>query len=43
MQAFMQFWENIAYGSEWPFTAGGMILFWLIEGYYPCFVFLEAV
>src|SRR5690349_24826908 len=39
MQAFMQFWENIAPWQRMAILLGGMIFFWLIEGYYPLFKF----
>jgi len=39
MQAFMQFWENIASWQRMAILLGGMVFFWLIEGYYPLFRF----
>jgi hypothetical protein len=39
MEAFMQFWENIAPWQRMAILLGGMVLFWLIEGYYPLFTF----
>src|ERR1044072_5147962 len=39
MQAFMQFWENIAPWQRMAILLGGMIFFWLIEGAYPLFAF----
>jgi len=39
MEVFMQFWENIAPGQRMAILMGGMVFFWLIEGYYPLFKF----
>ncbi|RYY31051.1 MAG: sterol desaturase family protein [Chitinophagaceae bacterium] len=39
MQEFMDFWEHIASWQRIAFLLGGMILFWLLEGYYPLFTF----
>ena len=35
MESFMQFWENIESWQRLAILMGGMIFFWLIEGYYP--------
>ena len=39
MQNFMNFWEHIATWQRMAILLGGMIFFWLIEGYYPLFSF----
>ena len=39
MQDFMNFWEHIATWQRMVILLGGMIFFWLIEGYYPLFTF----
>lgn len=39
MEAFMQFWENIAPWQRMAILLGGMVFFWLLEGYYPLFTF----
>src|SRR5687767_14485571 len=35
MEAFMQFWENIESWQRLAILMGGMVFFWLLEGYYP--------
>jgi len=35
MESFMQFWENIESWQRVALLLGGMVLFWLLEGYYP--------
>lgn len=39
MQSFIDFWEQIAPWQRLAILMGGMILFWVIEGYYPLFSF----
>jgi sterol desaturase/sphingolipid hydroxylase (fatty acid hydroxylase superfamily) len=39
MQSFMNFWEHIASWQRMAILLGGMVFFWLIEGYYPLFRF----
>src|SRR5687767_11088546 len=39
MQSFMDFWEHIESWQRMAILLGGMVLFWLLEGYYPLFTF----
>ena len=39
MQEFMDFWEHIASWQRIVILFGGMMLFWVLEGYYPLFSF----
>jgi len=39
MQSFMNFWEHIQSWQRMAILLGGMVFFWLIEGYYPLFAF----
>lgn len=39
METFMQFWENIAPWQRLVILVGGLVFFWIIEGYYPLFSF----
>lgn len=39
MESFMQFWENIAPWQRMAILLGGMIFFWVLEGYYPLIKF----
>src|SRR5687768_865708 len=39
MQSFMDFWEHIESWQRMAILLGGMIFFWLLEGYYPLFSF----
>jgi sterol desaturase/sphingolipid hydroxylase (fatty acid hydroxylase superfamily) len=39
MQSFMNFWEHIASWQRMAILLGGMVFFWIIEGYYPLFRF----
>src|SRR5215813_6311227 len=39
MQSFMNFWEHIASWQRMAILLGGMVFFWLLEGYYPLFRF----
>jgi sterol desaturase/sphingolipid hydroxylase (fatty acid hydroxylase superfamily) len=37
MDSFMHFWENIASWQRMAILLGGMVVFWIAEGYYPLF------
>lgn len=39
MNAFLHYWEHIPSAHRVLILIGGMIVFWLIEGYYPLFRF----
>lgn len=39
MESFMQFWEHIQSWQRMAILLGGMVFFWLLEGYYPLFTF----
>jgi sterol desaturase/sphingolipid hydroxylase (fatty acid hydroxylase superfamily) len=39
MESFMNFWEHIESWQRMVILLGGMVFFWLIEGYYPLFAF----
>lgn len=39
MEPFMHFWEHIASWQRLAILLGGMIFFWVLEGYYPLFSF----
>jgi sterol desaturase/sphingolipid hydroxylase (fatty acid hydroxylase superfamily) len=39
MEPFMQFWENIHSWQRMAILLGGMVFFWLLEGYYPLVTF----
>lgn len=39
MDTFLQYWEHIPSSHRVLILMGGMIFFWLIEGYYPLFRF----
>src|SRR5687767_7320899 len=39
MESFMNFWEHIESWQRMAILLGGMVFFWLLEGYYPLFVF----
>ena len=39
MESFLSFWENISSGERIAILMGGMILFWILEGYYTLFSF----
>lgn len=39
MNNFLQYWEHISSSDRILILMGGMILFWIIEGYYPLFTF----
>ena len=39
MESFMNFWENISPVNRVLILMGGMIFFWLLEGYYSLFTF----
>src|ERR1700754_2119334 len=39
MQSFVDFWQNIGPQQRLGILMGGMVLFWIIEGYYPLFSF----
>jgi len=39
MNQFFQYWEHISSGRRVLILLGGMIIFWLVEGYYPLFSF----
>lgn len=39
MEAFFTYWETIPSAHRILFLMGGMIFFWLLEGYYPLFKF----
>jgi sterol desaturase/sphingolipid hydroxylase (fatty acid hydroxylase superfamily) len=39
MQEFLNYWEQIPSSHRILILMGGMIVFWLIEGYYPLFAF----
>ncbi|HEX4850959.1 MAG TPA: sterol desaturase family protein [Puia sp.] len=39
MNQFFNFWEHISSGQRVLILMTGMILFWLVEGYYPLFSF----
>ena len=39
MNDFLQYWEHISSSDRILILMGGMIFFWLIEGYYPLFTF----
>lgn len=39
MQSFMNFWEHIESWQRMALLLGGMIFFWLLEGYYPLHAF----
>lgn len=39
MESFMNFWENIESWQRITILMGGMVFFWLLEGYYPLFRF----
>ena len=39
MNDFLQYWEHIPSAHRVLILLGGMIIFWLIEGYYPLFRF----
>jgi len=39
MNDFLQYWEHIPSAHRVLILMGGMIIFWLIEGYYPLFSF----
>ena len=39
MDSFIQYWEHISSAHRVLILMGGMIFFWLLEGYYPLFRF----
>jgi sterol desaturase/sphingolipid hydroxylase (fatty acid hydroxylase superfamily) len=39
MESFMNFWEHIESWQRMVILLGGMVFFWLLEGYYPLFTF----
>lgn len=39
MESFLSYWENISSTDRVLILMGGMIFFWLLEGYYPLFRF----
>jgi sterol desaturase/sphingolipid hydroxylase (fatty acid hydroxylase superfamily) len=39
MESFMQFWEHIQSWQRMVILLGGMVFFWLLEGYYPLVTF----
>ncbi len=39
MESFMHFWENIQSWQRMVILLGGMVFFWVLEGYYPMFLF----
>jgi sterol desaturase/sphingolipid hydroxylase (fatty acid hydroxylase superfamily) len=39
MESFMHFWENIESWQRIAILLGGMIFFWVLEGYYPLYRF----
>lgn len=39
MESFMNFWEHIESWQRMAILLGGMVLFWVLEGYYPLFTF----
>jgi sterol desaturase/sphingolipid hydroxylase (fatty acid hydroxylase superfamily) len=39
MEKFIDYWQHIPSAHRMLFLLGGMVLFWLIEGYYPLFRF----
>ena len=39
MESFMSYWETISSAERLLFVIGGMIFFWLLEGYYALFKF----
>ena len=39
MEKFIQYWEHIPSAHRIIVLLGGMLLFWLAEGYYPLFRF----
>jgi sterol desaturase/sphingolipid hydroxylase (fatty acid hydroxylase superfamily) len=39
MDRFIEFWTNISSAQRVGILMGGMVFFWLLEGYYPMFLF----
>src|SRR5688572_25332701 len=39
MEKFMEYWTNISSSHRVLILMGGMVFFWLVEGYYPLFRF----
>jgi sterol desaturase/sphingolipid hydroxylase (fatty acid hydroxylase superfamily) len=39
MDKFIQYWEHIPAADRMVYLLGGMVLFWVVEGYYPLFRF----
>ncbi|WEK36904.1 MAG: sterol desaturase family protein [Candidatus Pseudobacter hemicellulosilyticus] len=39
MESFLQFWDTIQSWQRVAILLGGMVFFWLLEGYYPLFRF----
>ena len=39
MESFVAYWEHIPSSHRILILMGGMVVFWLIEGYYPLFKF----
>jgi sterol desaturase/sphingolipid hydroxylase (fatty acid hydroxylase superfamily) len=39
MESFLNYWENISSVHRMLLLLGGMVFFWLLEGYYPLFSF----